>query len=352
MSLKNYGVLKGRPVNRQTGSGSNPHYQVHVVDNTTDYRIAVNVKSQLAPSDVEYLVVSHFQHPVLSVLQDLPPGWKKLPREPGGMALDFIRSNLFAPRDMVPLPANVSGPDNDLNEKIDQYIQRAMSDEDAMLYAFGERWGPEAGLKDKIFGFLPGNGVHDIHMNQANSGTFVQDDGIYQDGALLLHFPAQNQWVGIFLKFQSQGWHSDDHTGHIIKVPTSGPPSDNTPDSPDTPSPSDGQPTPNMPDGAVRIVAARVNDTASPEVETVTLLNVTSRTIDLTNWRLLDRDKHAMPLSGALAAGDTLRVTLIPPVTLPNKGGLITLINADGLRVDGVSYTKEQAGHPGFSVKF
>ncbi|GAB2879048.1 hypothetical protein GCM10027277_55360 [Pseudoduganella ginsengisoli] len=350
MSLKSYGVLKGRPVNRQTGSGSNPHYQVHVVDNTTDYRIAVNVKSQLAPSDVEYLVVSHFQHPILNQLKELPQGWKNLQREPGGMALDFIRSNLFDPRELVPLPANVSGPDNDLNEKIDQYIQRAMSDEDAVLYAFGERWGPEPGLKDKIFGFLPGNGVHDIHMNQANSGDFTKDDGVYQDGALLLHFPAQNQWVGIFLKFQSQGWHSDDHTGHIVKVPTSGPPSDNN--IPDTPFPPGGQPSPNMPDGAVRIVAAMVNGVSTPETETVTLLNVTSRTIDLTNWRLLDRDKHAQKLSGSLAAGETLRVTLKAPVTLPNKGGLITLVNADGLRVDGVSYTKEQAANPGFSVKF
>ena len=74
MPLHQYGVLKGRPINRQLGSNQNAHYQVHVIDDTTDYRIAVNVKSQLAPSEVEYLVDAHFQHPVLAQLEALPVG--------------------------------------------------------------------------------------------------------------------------------------------------------------------------------------------------------------------------------------------------------------------------------------
>lgn len=197
---------------------------------------------------------------------------------------------------------------------------------------------------------MPGNGVHDIHMNQGNVGPYVNDDGVYQDGALLLHFPLQKQWVGIFLKFQSQTWHTDDATGHQIKPPVSGPPSD--PVQPPNPFQPGAQPTPEAPDGAVRIVAALANSIKSPEVETVTLLNVTSQPIDLTGWRLLDRDKHAMPLSGRVAPGDTVRITLKPPVVLPNKGGLITLINNDGLRVDGVTYTKADASLPGFSIKF
>ncbi|WP_457356081.1 DUF2278 family protein [Roseateles sp. P5_D6] len=350
MPLKSYGVLKGRPINRQPGSGQNPHYQVHVVDDTNDYRIAVNVTSQLAPSEVEYLIESHFQHPFLAQFEELKTGWNVLPNKPSGPALDFIRSNLFDPRKLVPLPASIAGPDNDLNEKIDHYIQRAMADEDAMLYAFGERWGPENGKKDKIFGFLPGNGVHDIHMNQANAGRFTETDGVYQDGALLLHFPGQSQWVGVFLKFQSQTWHSDDKTGHRLDGDVSGPPSD--PSDPGNPFDPGTQPRPEAPDGAVRIVAALVNPTRSPEIETVTLLNTTSQTIDLQGWKLLDRDKNAMPLVGSIVAGDTLRITLKPPVMLPNKGGLITVVNEQGLRVDGVSYTKAQVANPGFSVKF
>lgn len=48
MLLNNYGVLKGTPINRALGTGNNPHFQIHVVDDTTDYRIAMNVQSRLA----------------------------------------------------------------------------------------------------------------------------------------------------------------------------------------------------------------------------------------------------------------------------------------------------------------
>lgn len=69
-----------------------------------------------------------------------------------------------------------------------------------MIYAFGERCDPETS-KDKVFGFAPGNGVRDIHVNQANVGRYAKDDGVYPDGAMLLHFPRQDQCVGVFLKF-------------------------------------------------------------------------------------------------------------------------------------------------------
>ena len=360
MPLKNYGVLVGRAIDRQLASGSNAHYQVHMIDSHNDYRIAINVMSALAPSELQYLIVSNFSHPLLDGFAALEPGWHPLTGRPTGaggegrdVGLDFIRGNLFDPRDMRVLPFNVPGPDNDLNEKLDHYIQRAMADEEAVAYAFGERWGPEE-IKDKIFGFAPGNGVHDIHMNQSNVGRFTGDDGVYQDGALLLHFPGQKQWVGIFLKFQSQGWHTDDKTGHSLpgepQVP-SGPPSDQD-EPPPGPYDPNGHPTPDNPDGAVRIVAALANGVTSPETETVTLLNTTNAAIDLKGWTLLDRDKHRMALTGVIAAGDTLRVTLAKPAELPNKGGLITLLDARGLRVDGVSYSKAQASRPGYSIKF
>jgi uncharacterized protein YukJ len=56
MPLKNYGVLKGRPIARRLGFGSSPHYQVHLVDEDVDYRIAINVKSKKSPSELLYLI--------------------------------------------------------------------------------------------------------------------------------------------------------------------------------------------------------------------------------------------------------------------------------------------------------
>lgn len=61
MALKEYGVLKGRAISRRLGSGSSPHYQIHIVDETgTNYRIAINVKSQLAPSELMYHIKQQF----------------------------------------------------------------------------------------------------------------------------------------------------------------------------------------------------------------------------------------------------------------------------------------------------
>ena len=45
MPLKNYGILKGRPIQRRLAVTSNAHYQLHLVDDHTDYRIAINVRS-------------------------------------------------------------------------------------------------------------------------------------------------------------------------------------------------------------------------------------------------------------------------------------------------------------------
>jgi len=330
MPLKNYGVLRGSVIDHRLASGANAHFQLHVVDEATHYRIAVNVESKLQPSELEYIIDSNFRHPVLDAVAALPAGWSSLERKPDGAALDFIRGNLFNRDDMRELPFDVPGPDNDLNEKLAHYVRRAIADEDATVFAFGERWGPEQGKADKIFGFAPGNGVHDIHMNQANVGQFVGDDGVYQDGALLLHFPSPEQWVAVFLKFQSQTWHTDDSTGHQITDGVAG----------------------GVPDGTVRIVAALVNAVQSPETEFVTLLNTTADAIDLAGWTLADRDKRTMALGGAVAAGETLRVQLTPQVVLPNRGGVITLLDSAGLKVDGVAYTGEQAAEPGRTIAF
>ena len=327
MALKNYGALRASVVDYRLGTGANAHFQVHCVsDDGTHYRIAVNVQSQESPSELEYIVDSNFRHVVLDAVAALAPGWNALPSAAGGAALDFIRSNLFDQAAIQKLPFAVPGPDNDLNERIEHFVKRAAGDDGATLYAFGERWGPEPGKPDKIFGFEPGGGVHDIHMNQANVGRFEKDNGVYQDGALLVHFPARDQWVAAFLKFQSQTWHTDDQSGNAI---------------------GDGET-----DGIVRIVAALANAVASPETETVTLLNTTPAAIDLGGWKLADRAKSTLALSGSIDAGETLRVTLPPQVVLPNGGGAITLLNPAGLRVDGVAYTGAQAAAASRTIVF
>ena len=346
MPIANYGVLKGKAVATRLATRDNAHYQVHIVDSLHDYRIAVNVLSAVAPSEVAYIVVEGFAHPVLDRVLHLPSGFSPLASRPDSGALDFIRGNLFDRNLMVPLPFNVPGADNDLNEKLDNVMQRAVADETAIVYAFGQRWGPEPTTKDKVFGFLPGNGIHDIHMNQGNVGQFVKDDGPWQDGGLLVNMPGRGTWTAIFLKFQSQSWHTDDRTGHALSgVPV-------PPTGPGTPPP---MPTPTDPQGLVRIVAALVNPFnpgTSVEHETVTLVNRSAAPVSLNGWALLDNNKARSPVTGTLAAGAAQVFAVTPPAALTNKGGIITLVNDHGLKVDGVSYTKEQASEEGWTIVF
>jgi uncharacterized protein YukJ len=335
MPLEHYGVLKGSVVEaRREEDADTPHYQVHVNADGTSYRIAVNVKSQMSPSELLFLVDDRFQHPLTAGLPGLPYGFTELQREPGSLALDFIRGNLFDRLRLRPLPPNLPGPDNDLSDRVEHYVARASQEDDSEVYAFGERWGPEEDKPDKIFGFLPGIGIHDIHMNQGNDPHFAHDDGVWQDGALVFRFPSTDQWVALFLAFQSQAWHTDDNTGHAITEPGH-------------------VPGPAEPDRVVRIVGALVNPIGpAPEAESITLLNASPEPVELATWEIADRLKNKQSLTGTIAAGVTLTVPVQPPVQLGNRGGIITLLDDQGLKVDGVSYTEQQAQREGWTLVF
>ncbi len=332
MALKNYGVLKGRPIDRRLGFGSSPHYQVHLVDDDDDFRIAVNVKSKKSPSELLYLIEENYAHPLVDDLKELPPGFTTIDRVPGGQALDYIRGNLFAPDKMIALPFDVPGPDNDLNEKIDYHVQRALAEEDAMIYAFGERWGPEPNSRDKYFGFKPGNGIHDIHMNQGSVEEFQKYNGVWQDGGMLIHLPSDDRWVAVFLAFQSQCWHTDDEMGNCTG---------------DVDQPAE--------DKGVVIIAATVNPAGhDPGMERVLLLNTLATAVNLDGWALADKHKRRHPLDGiALEAGAVTALTLPgETIQLSNQGGIITLLNSDGLKVHGVQYNKKDVSEQGRTLVF
>lgn len=339
MPLKKYGVLKGHIVDRKMErDDETPHFQVRVDDGKHHHRISVNVKSQNPPSELLYLVDEDFNHIITSELGSLSRGFTQLAPGRSPESLDFIRGNLFDQTQMQLLPHDVPGPDNDLNEKIDIIIQQAIEDSESTIYAFGATWGPDSG-QDKVFGFEPKRGLHDIHMNQGNFGRFKKDNGVWQDGGFLLYLPSRTRWVAVFLAFQSQAWHTHDETGHPLSAPGPGP----TPDDPGAPEQ----------EGTVRIVAALVNPPGgTPEDETVTLINLGPDDVSINEWQILDRDDHALKLDGALTAGGTRLIHLPQEVQLGNKGGMITLLDQNKLKVHGVSYTKSQARREGWTILF
>lgn len=208
MPLQNYGVLKARPLQGVKGTAASPHYQILVVDeNGTRYRIAVNVESQDQPADLQYYLASNFQHPITSQLSTLPSSFTALNSQPGGLALDYLRGGLFPLAQVNQLFAIAT--ESQLSQLLDEQLQRAIADPQAFLCAFGQRWA-ETNTPDQPFGFVPDNGVHDIHMNQGDEDpAFASENGPWQDGALFIYLSSFQQWTAIFLKFQSQSWQTN-----------------------------------------------------------------------------------------------------------------------------------------------
>ena len=111
MPLASYGVLAGSVVDQRTEGGTDsPHYQIRVRGGEADFRVAVNVLSQEKPAELLYVADENFRHPVTQSLPGLPAGFTPLASQPGGMALDFIRANLFDRQQMQLVRPACQGP--------------------------------------------------------------------------------------------------------------------------------------------------------------------------------------------------------------------------------------------------
>jgi uncharacterized protein YukJ len=98
------------------------------------------------------------------------------------------------------LPVSQKGANSDLHNAVVDLLDRAVAEGDGTIYAFGSFYQD------------PGQsgGIHDIHMNQGNpADNHGADNGIWQDGALFINLPSQNQWVAVFIAFQTQSWDTD-----------------------------------------------------------------------------------------------------------------------------------------------
>ncbi len=344
MPLHNYAVLKGNVIAYKEGRGNHtPHFQINIEENNNYYRAAVSVQSASNSPDLKYKVVTDFDHYLISGLNQLEDGLHYLPSEKDTLALDYIRGNLFDINDMQLIPHHKKGPKNDLNDLLIFYTHKAIRQEGAKVYVFGECW-PITEERDRYFGFYPAQGLHDIHMNQGNSDFLLDDNGIYQDGGLLFYFPEDEQWVGTFLAFQSQTIHTHNQTGHPITKKKK-PALVEQEDLIEQASAEEG----------LRIVAALANPDGKDEgYETVTLLNISDKEINLKGWKLLNQNKDILHLPETnIFPGDSYKIELTSKeMSLSNQGGLLTLLDPEDLKAHGVSYSKEQAQKEGWTILF
>lgn len=209
MPIENYGVLKGNVLDgRQERYDNTPHYQILVKgENNLKYRVAVNVMSRYRESEVLYLEVNPYKNRISHLLQKLPYGFTPIEKQKEEIGLDYVRGNLTKHYGkMVRMPHNKPGPKNDLNDFFQSYVNRAKSNNDT-IYVFGSLFGPEDKY-DPIFHFHPMQGIHNVHMNQGNGRKWEEDNGIWQDGGILIQ--RKDRWIGIFLAFYTQSFHTDE----------------------------------------------------------------------------------------------------------------------------------------------
>lgn len=337
MALRNYVVIKGTASALALDDDDSPHIEIRLEAESVSYRLAVNTRSVMAPHDLLYRKQDPFVHPMTGQLKGLPSGVTDLRQNRADLALDYVRGGFVQREAMEIAPFKRIGPDNDLRDFIEPIVNEGINDPSIHFYAFGERWGPEDRNPDKYFGFLPGNGVHDIHMNQGSRGRFQGSNGPNQDGALLIHRSNTDHWAAIFLAFQSQSWNTDAN-GHPV--------SEDEPDHPDV--------DPLAP--PLSIIAAMINPEGTEEgQEGVTLINRTDRDVDLSGWGIADRINRRHDLTGQIAAGDARRVIFPRDPDAPrlgNKRGKIVLLSPDGVAVHAIEYDKLTVSREGWTTVF
>jgi uncharacterized protein YukJ len=348
MPINNYGVWVAKPVRvsaeRAEQDPNTPHIHLFYDDGSggtfnNARRASINVKSSSELSELVFWLVRDFQHPIANELRGLEPGFHPLSSRAGGAALDYIRGNLIDPSKGRILPHDRPGSLDDIIDLVMPELQAAI-DRKATVYLLGEPYSDR-------------QGIHDIHMNQGSQGQFKQYNGVWQDGGVIIHFPDVNLFSAIFLAFASQAVHTDEKTGHGL------PGSQNLAqllgqgrDEDEEILISD--------DRRVAIVAALVNPVGSENQadftgrpEMIYLLNRSTQGISLGGWSLLNKNDEARAISDDiwLAPGEVRSVTM-GQTPLSNQGGLISLLDLKGNKVDGVSYTKEQADKEGELVIF
>ena len=218
---RGYSLLRGQVVDyRAETTGKSPHFQI-LVEAGERFRIAINTRSGSSrghEADLLFFADRDFRHPVTERLHGVPDGIMRVESHPNGLALDYQRGGMFDRRDMRRVPSSIPGPANDLTDELEAWVQQAIAFPSMRILAFGTRWGPEERGVDHIFGFRPGNGMHDVHMNQGNRDEHAHDNATWADGGLLFHDRDARRWGAIFLAFQTQSWHTDDE-GHPIEKP-------------------------------------------------------------------------------------------------------------------------------------
>ena len=165
--------------------------------------------------------------------------------------------------------------------------------------------------------------MHDIHMNQGNAPhEHDEDNGVFNDGGLILRFP--DHVTGLFFRFKTQFLPTDANGDRIPGVSKEIPAAATAPVEPPSRFPTSRSPFP-----AIYVERALVNPAGDDvHTEVVVIGNATTVPVNLTGWRIVDKNDLADTLNGVqLEAGASALIVLTGSgAQLSNKGSTIRLM--------------------------
>jgi uncharacterized protein YukJ len=203
-SLSDYSIWVANPVSfvAQTPEQDpkSPHITLKLSDGTNSPEADINVKSTSQDTRLVYWINNAFTHPITQQISSLPLGQTVLKPsggQPSKYALDFLRTKpaLLDLNAGTILPATGN---TTIEDTLSTILTSAINQK-AKIYLWGQAYNDSNGE----------SGIHDIHMNQGNTGNFTND--VYSDGSFVVQF--EDHWEAVFLAFADQAVPTDDETG-------------------------------------------------------------------------------------------------------------------------------------------
>jgi uncharacterized protein YukJ len=205
-----YGFVKARivspPVLKATRRQHETQYHQHfgVLVDGAQWDVAVNVGTNDDDDLLKYKLVYDFRHPVIQTLGKTSAGSHPLTGTAALPAIDFIRSDILSTTGNWRNSDVMDGSEfPEPAASLYRLLLRAQQHQ-SDVYVFGRF-------------YAEGNGIHDTHMNQGSTGSFIHRPGddsndhndIWQDGCLLADL-GEPEWAAYFAAFNKQLVPTDD----------------------------------------------------------------------------------------------------------------------------------------------
>jgi uncharacterized protein YukJ len=203
----NYGFVKckvvSEPVLKPSRHKQEIQYHLHaslsVEGASENWDSAINVGTNDADDLLRFRLAFDYHNPLLDTLKAAPAGFSDLTGADALPALDFLRSNILDQtghwRDSDPMDGS---EEPEPVASLRRLLSKAHSTK-ADVYIFGRTYTSGS------------PGIHDVHMNQGSSGSFLNDgrddhndhNDVWQDGAVIVDF-GEPECAAYFTAFTQQ----------------------------------------------------------------------------------------------------------------------------------------------------